>query len=503
MLRQLHISGLGVIDDLDLELDPGLNVLTGETGAGKTMVTVGLMLALGARGSAQLVRPGASAARVQARFDAPDGAGDWAEDGEVILARSISPDGKSGARIGGQLATVSALQELGARLVELHGQHQTLRLLDAGAQTAFLDRFAGDAHLVALAAYRDVFERLAVARRALDELTEAARDRERELDLLAYQVDEIQAVEPSEGETERLQAEDARLSHVERLVELSTESERALASDEGATDKLASTQRGLQAAAELDPAVSDLAARAAALAAEVSELAHDLRSYREALAADPARGEEVRERLAALKGLHRKYGASDSEVLAFLAHASQRLADLSGSDERIQQLADQVSGLQDQVADRAERVTTGRVKASPKLAKALSEELQQLGMPGASVQVALEPLPGAGGGGGPAGGGGVGGGRARAAGGGGRGARGGAAGAGAGAPPPPPRPRWRRLRAAVSSRESCLPAAACSRTWMMFPCSYSTRSMPVSGARQASRWAGAWPDWPTAVRCWW
>jgi len=119
VLRELHISGLGVIDDLDLEVHPGLTVLTGETGAGKTMVTVGLSLALGARGSASLVRSGAKTARVQARFDAPADAGEWAEDGEVVLARTVGADGKSSARVGGQIATASALADLGAALVEV------------------------------------------------------------------------------------------------------------------------------------------------------------------------------------------------------------------------------------------------------------------------------------------------------------------------------------------------------------------------------------------------
>ena len=152
MLRELHISGLGVIDDLDLELHPGLNVLTGETGTGKTMVTVGLMLALGRRGGSTLVREGARAARVQASFDAPPRAVEagWAEDGEFVLARSVTSEGRSSARIGGALAPVSALAELAAELVEVHGQHQGQALLSSAAQTAFLDRFAGADHLRAV-----------------------------------------------------------------------------------------------------------------------------------------------------------------------------------------------------------------------------------------------------------------------------------------------------------------------------------------------------------------
>ena len=199
MLHELHIAGLGVIDDLDLALHPGLNVLTGETGAGKTMVTTGLTLALGARAAASLVRDGAKAARVQARFDAPDDADDWAEDGEVILARTVSAEGKSTARISGQLATATTLASLGEHLVEVHGQHQAQRLLSPVTQTAFLDRFAGDEHLVALAAYREAFDALRQAADEHDRLREAARDRERELDLLAYQVREIEGDRPPGG----------------------------------------------------------------------------------------------------------------------------------------------------------------------------------------------------------------------------------------------------------------------------------------------------------------
>src|SRR4051794_34095067 len=148
MLRELHLSGLGVIDDVELELHPGLNVLTGETGAGKTMVTVGLALALGGRASASLVREGSPRAGVEARFRAPDtpATGEWAEDGELVLARTVGADGRGSARIGGRIAPVSALAALAPDLVEVHGQNQAQRLLSAAEQTGFLDRFAGPKH---------------------------------------------------------------------------------------------------------------------------------------------------------------------------------------------------------------------------------------------------------------------------------------------------------------------------------------------------------------------
>jgi DNA repair protein RecN (Recombination protein N) len=397
VLRELHITGLGVIADLELELGPGLNVLTGETGAGKTMVTVGLLLALGERGSASLVRDHARAARVQARFDATDQAGEWAEDGEVILARSIARDGRSTARIGGQLATASALAELGAGLVEHHGQGQTQRLLAPAAQTAFLDRFAGDVHLVALGAYREVHDRLRASRAELESLREAARGRERELDLLAYQVNEIEAVGPRDGETEELTTEEGRLSHVERLMEQASSAEHALIGEDGIADASSSLASVLEAAAELDPTAGEVAQRARGLAAETSELARDVRAYGEALLPDPERLQEIRERIAALKQLQRKYGPSDADVSAFLAEASERLRTLAGADDRIAELETEVATLTEQTRDRAVTVTAGRTAASGALEDSVRAELEELGMPGAAFEVRLvstdEPGP--------------------------------------------------------------------------------------------------------------
>lgn len=393
MLHELRITGLGVIADLDLELHPGLNVLTGETGAGKTMVTVGLSLALGGRGAASLVRSGAKAARIQARFDAPDDLTDgWAEDGEVILARSVGSDGKGSARIGGQLATASALAQVGGGLVEVHGQHQAQRLLSPATQTAFLDRFAGDAHLVALAAYRETFDELQAVRAELDDLRVASRDREREVDLLAYQVNEIRAVDPHPGESPRLAAEEARLGHVERLLEEAAATETLLAGDDGLADALGGAAVRLDAAAELDPAVEELAVRARGLVAELGELSRDVRGYREGLLVDPARLQEVRERLGALGGLRRKYGETDDEVIVFLLAAEERLTTLTGADDRLADLEARVASLSDQAGERGARVSTGRIDAAPDLAAALGRELDALGMPDARVEVGLEPL---------------------------------------------------------------------------------------------------------------
>jgi DNA repair protein RecN (Recombination protein N) len=404
VLRELHISGLGVIRDLDLELTEGLTVLTGETGTGKTMLTVGLALAGGARGGAHLVGPGAKAARIQARFEVPDGwvsnpigpddvSVDWIEDGEVILARSVGTDGKSSARIGGQLTTASALSDVSARLIEIHGQHGSLRLLDPSTQTAFLDRYAGAQHLAAVASYAESYQRATAARRALRRLEDDARDRERELDLLRYQVEEIRSVAPEPGETDALRSEENRLAHGERLLELAAAAEEILAAEGGVAEGSASVVRGLGSIVELDAAAAGLAARAEALAAEAAELGRDLRAYREGLALDPARLASIRERIGELKGLQRKYGPGDAEVIAFLDEASARILSLAGADERLEELRAEVEALGPAVTTLAEQVTAGRMGARTALADALGEEIQDLGMPGAAIQVALGSLP--------------------------------------------------------------------------------------------------------------
>jgi DNA repair protein RecN (Recombination protein N) len=312
--------------------------------------------------------------------------------GVVSVAWSIPRPGPSTSRIGGQLTTAAALAEVGVALVEHHGQDQTQRLLTPAAQTAFLDRFAGDEHVVALGAFRETFERHAAAASELASLREASFERERELDLLAYQVREIEAVGPVEGETDELALEEARLGHVERLLEHGASAEEALAGEGGAADGSGAAAVALSAAAELDPSAGELAQRAAGLAAEVAELARDVRGYRESLLADPERLQEVRERLAALRSLRRKYGARDADVLAFLQEASSRLEALTGADDRIEALTAEVAALGEQLADRAAAVTRGREAAAGALAPAVAEELDALGMPGAAFDVRIVPL---------------------------------------------------------------------------------------------------------------
>src|SRR4051812_8356652 len=391
VLLELHIAGLGVIDDLDLELHPGLNVLTGETGAGKTMVTVGIALTLGGRGSASLVREGAGRARVEARFRSPGtpATTEWTEDGELVLARTVASDGRGSARIGGQIVPVSALAGLAPDLVEVHGQGQAQRLLAPAEQTGFLDRFAGGSHVEEVERHRDVFERLRRVRRRLDELDREERDREREKDLLAYQVREIETASIAPGETESLRAEESRLANAERLMERAAQAQQALGAEGGAAESLAAAAGGLRDAAAMDTEARELSERLTAVAEEAADVSRDVRGWRESLRADPARLAEVNERLHELAGLERKYGEGEEGVLAFLEQAQTRLAALEGAGEERSSLETEAEALEAERQGLADGITAARREAAPRLAAAIQAELHELGMQGASVEVAL------------------------------------------------------------------------------------------------------------------
>ncbi len=395
MLVELRIAGLGVIEEVDLELGTGLTVLTGETGAGKTMVTVALGLALGSRASTVLVREGARQASVEARFTVPDHPelGEWAEDGELILARRMGGDGRAAARAGGQLVPVSTLAALAPRLVEVHGQHEHQRLLGAVAQTAFLDRFAGPDHVRRLDAFRVVYGELSSSRSRLEQLSGAARERARERDLLAYQVREIEAAGVVPGELGDLEREEARLGSAERLSELATEAGGALSggdgSGEGATGSLAAAAAAMGRAAGIDAGAEVLAARLRSLSEEAADAASEVRAYAESAQADPVRLEEVRARRAALVALERKYGDGAEGILRYLEEASAGLRALEGSDAELDRLQEAVLRLQGQAEEGSAGLRRGREAAAGSLSAALGDELAELGMEGASIEVRL------------------------------------------------------------------------------------------------------------------
>ena len=404
MLAELRIRDLGVIDDARLEVSAGLNVLTGETGAGKTMVVDALALLLGGRADPAAVRAGRPAALVEGRLRTGDdrqvaaalaSAGVDDEDGEVVVARQVLVEGRSRAQLQGRMATVAGIADVVRPLVEVHGQHEFQDLLRPGVQRDLLDRYAGEAVLGPRSAFAAGWRRLRAVTRELDDLTARTREREREIDLLRHQLDEIDTAQVRVGESAALTAEAERLANAEALQQAAVLAHQLLEADEdtGAATALGAAARAVHGPGGHDRARAELAERAQSLAAEVGDLASSLRAYAEAVLVDPGRLEEVNLRMALLRDLERKYGDDEEAVLAFAGKAAARLAELEGGTLRSEALEAEAAQLRRELAGTGAALTAARGQAADRLGEALRVELADLAMPSARVEVAVEQDP--------------------------------------------------------------------------------------------------------------
>ncbi|GAB3867002.1 DNA repair protein RecN [Nocardioides maradonensis] len=399
MIEELRISSLGVIDSSTLELGPGLTVITGETGAGKTMVVSALGLLLGGRADSGAVRAGAKQARVEGVVrvtglrdvaEAIDEAGGEVEDDVVVLARNVSSEGRSRAYVGGAGVPVATLAGVTEPLVAVHGQSDQHRLLRAQTQREALDRYAGTEQL--LAAYGELHAALVATERELAEVRASAMERAREADLLRFGVDEVSAVAPQPGEDVELVAEETRLSHADTLRGAAEQAREALSSEHGSPDALGAVAaaRGLlDGVRDHDPAAAALADRVSEVSYLLSDVAADVASYASSIETDPTRLAAVSERRAALIGLTRKYGETIDAVLAWAEESSTRLLDLDGTDERIATLDARRRELRELLADAAEQLSVARAEAASRLAEEVSDELTLLAMPHARLSVAV------------------------------------------------------------------------------------------------------------------
>jgi DNA repair protein RecN (Recombination protein N) len=411
VLEEMRIRALGVIDDAAFELSPGFTAVTGETGAGKTMVVTSLGLLLGGRADAALVRVGAKAAVVEGRValspDAPaarraEEAGAELDDGALLLSRTVSAEGRSRAHVGGRSAPVGLLAELGDDLVAVHGQTDQQGLLRPARQRQALDRYAGDAVAAPLAAYAEGYRRLRQVATRLDELTTRARERAQEADLLRFGLQEIEAADPKAGEDTELAAEAERLGHAEALASAATTAHGALAGDPAdpesvdATTLVGAAHRALEAVRAHDPALAALADRVGEIAIVLADVSGELAGYADDLDADPLRLAAVEERRADLARLVRKYGdgGDDGEegaaaVLAWAESGAARLAELDGDDDTIGELTAERDALRGELAGLAEKLTRAREDAAQRFADAVTAELAELAMPDARVSFAL------------------------------------------------------------------------------------------------------------------
>ncbi|WP_105972735.1 DNA repair protein RecN [Streptomyces geranii] len=400
VLEEMRIRSLGVIDDAVVELSPGFTAVTGETGAGKTMVVTSLGLLLGGRADAALVRIGAKNAVVEGRITVPPGgaavvraeeAGAELDDGALLISRTVSAEGRSRAHLGGRSVPVGVLAELADELVAVHGQTDQQGLLKLSRQRAALDRYAGDAVAAPLTKYGEAYRRLRAVVAELGEITTRARERAQEADMLRYGLDEIAAVEPRVGEDVELAEEAERLGHAEALASAATVAHAALAGNpedpEGidAATLVAGAHRALEAVRSHDSALAVLADRIGEVGILLGDVAGDLAGYADDLDADPLRLAAVEERRAALTTLTRKYGSDVAGVLAWAETGSERLLELDGDDERIGELTAERDALRGELGGMAQALTDARTEAAERFAAAVTAELASLAMPHARV----------------------------------------------------------------------------------------------------------------------
>jgi DNA repair protein RecN (Recombination protein N) len=376
MLVELVVSDLGVIAGVSLVVDRGMTALTGETGAGKTLLVTAIDLLVGGRADPAVVRPGAPEARVDGRFVWPDGT-------EIVLSRVVPAEGRSRAYIDGRPVPVSALAETGGELVDLHGQHAHQSLLAPAVQRAALDAFAG-IDLGPLQAARAEVSRLDGALAALGG---DPRARARELDLVRFQVDEIDAaaIEGPDEEAELVQVE-VLLADAEAAQAAGAAAHGALLEDRGAADAVNVALAALAGR----PAFSQLEARLRSLAAELGDVGAEVRDVTEAIDDDPERLAALQARRATLRDLRRKYGESLAEVLAFAGDARARLAELESHDARAAALDAERTGAIEAAAVAAAGVAAARRAAAAPLGAAVEGHLRTLAMPRAEVRVAVE-----------------------------------------------------------------------------------------------------------------
>jgi DNA repair protein RecN (Recombination protein N) len=408
MLEEMRIQGLGVIDDAVLELAPGLTVVTGETGAGKTMVVQGLTLLFGGRSDAGRVRPGAARAVVEGRLALPADhpavvravdAGGELDDETLLLSRSVGADGRSRAHVGGRSVPLGVLAELGEELLAVHGQSDQQRLLQPARQRAALDRFAGPPVLDRRERFAGLWARWRDVRATLQQLQAEADERSREAELLRLGLAEVEAVAPQPGEGAALATEIERLANADDLRTAASTAQQALTGEESgdgadALQLLTAARRILEDGAGHDPVLGELASRAKEAALLTADLAQELASYAAGIDADPRRLAVAQERLAALTTLVRRHAVDDVEgVLAWASGASDRLLALDSTGDTVAALAAEERRLEAELGALAAELSAARAKAAQRFGKAVTAELVELAMPHAVVTAGVTQRP--------------------------------------------------------------------------------------------------------------
>ncbi|MGA7435690.1 MAG: DNA repair protein RecN [Solirubrobacterales bacterium] len=407
MLRDLRIENLLLIERAELQLGSGLNVLTGETGAGKTVLAHSLDLLMGGKAKRGIVRPGASEAWVEGVFDLPS---NWRKDPELadilerlpagsedlVLGRRVSAAGRTTAFVGGRAASADDLHVLTKRLVAFYGQHEHRRLTISSAQLAMVDGAGGKAQATRLARYREIWAQHREVAAELDELVNRDQARERDLDLHRFELEEIESAAPEPGEKETLGTERERLRHAEGLRLAALDATERLKGDEtggGAANDLARASTSLGSARGVDQGLDAVGDRVESLLLEIEDVGAELASYVESIEADPQRLAMIEERLDLLDRLGRKHGGSIDTVLEHADWCRGEIARIEGGESRELELRTRLESLKAELDAAAEELSRGREKAAAGLSATVTSELADLAMSGATLNVELRPLP--------------------------------------------------------------------------------------------------------------
>lgn len=400
MLSHITIKDFAIVDQLELDLNAGLTVLTGETGAGKSILIDALGLVLGDRAEAGFVRHGCERADITASFEINDryAASQWLkereldQDGECILRRAISKDGRSKGFINGQPMPIQALKELGEMLVDIHGQHEHQSLMKTDVQRQTLDAQTGLHELLRKVSQQ--YQSWQILRRELDSLSKAKAERDAKLELLQFQVQELKALELKEDELSELNQEHARLANASRLLETAEQALYLLYEndDSALISVLGHISGNLEQLQQVDNRLTPAVELINNASIQINEAVTELRHYRDTTELDPQRLEWVEQRIAAIQHLARKHHVGPEELIKLLSKIEQELEMLLNADVRFEHVQKEISDVEKTYRDLAKKLSAGRKKASAELAKQITANMRQLGMQGGRFDILVEPL---------------------------------------------------------------------------------------------------------------
>ena len=400
MLSELSIKNFAIIEELDVSFEEGLTVLTGETGAGKSIIIDAVQLVAGGRGSVEFIRHGTKKAELEAMFSIVDPHhpiflklqefGIEAEDGTIILRRELNQNGKTTCRVNGKLVTIAILRELGSQLIDIHGQHENQELMHQKQHIHLLDSFSGDSFKVAMKSYSDLYEDFVKLKKKLNMASENEQQIAQRIDLYSFQLSEIDDAEIHMGEEEALESEQVKLQHFHRLFDRLNNAYEAIQGDSHALDYLGTAMSDLEDAATVDKELKPLAETAGESFYSLQDVAHDIKGMIDEMEYDPNRLEIVENRLALFTTLKRKYGNSIEDILIYREKIADRLDELLNRDDRLENEQLKLEHLRADLEIEAGELSTIRKNSAKLLETAIMEQLHQLHMGKAAFEVRIE-----------------------------------------------------------------------------------------------------------------